>query len=187
MPRATESDDEPALAGRWQRLYWRACGPSFGFAASPGKSGNLGTPGLQFSPESDNQIFRESDKKGSDGADMEPSRRSPRYLVKDDAAPVVAEGSAGESLSAARRVSATDAARNFSDLINRVAYAGERFVIERGGKAMCELRSVEARRFTGADFLALLSTLARPSEEFLAAVEEITRRQDAVQPSAWEE
>jgi hypothetical protein len=46
--------------------------------------------------------------------------------------------------------------------------------------------SIAARRFTGADFLALLPTLARPSEAFLSAVDEITHRQAVVERSAWE-
>jgi len=41
---------------------------------------------------------------------------------------------------AARRVSATEAVRNFSEILNRVRYRGETFVIERGGQPICELR-----------------------------------------------
>ncbi|MBI3785487.1 MAG: type II toxin-antitoxin system Phd/YefM family antitoxin [Deltaproteobacteria bacterium] len=85
-----------------------------------------------------------------------------------------------------RVVSATDAARNFSDLISRVCYKGETYIVERGGKAMCQLVPAEARRCTGADLLALVTTLAHPADEFLHAVDEITQHQAVVESSVWE-
>jgi antitoxin (DNA-binding transcriptional repressor) of toxin-antitoxin stability system len=87
---------------------------------------------------------------------------------------------------AVRVVSATEAARSFSDLINRVCYRGETYIVERGGHPMCELSPVATRRFTGADFSAILPTLARPSEDFLKVVEEAIRRQASVDASPWE-
>ena len=39
-------------------------------------------------------------------------------------------------------VSVTDAHRNFSDYVNRVAYRGERFVLIRGGRPVAELAPV---------------------------------------------
>jgi antitoxin (DNA-binding transcriptional repressor) of toxin-antitoxin stability system len=83
-------------------------------------------------------------------------------------------------------VSATEAARNFSEIISRVCYRGDTYVIEKGGKAMCEITPVEIRSCTGADLLAVLATLPRPDEEFLAAVEEVSRRQAPIGPSPWE-
>ena len=53
-------------------------------------------------------------------------------------------------------VSATQAARTFSDLLNRVRYRGESFVIERGGEPICEMAPVKPPRFSGADLLDLL-------------------------------
>ena len=38
-----------------------------------------------------------------------------------------------------KRVAVTDVARNFADFINRVAYRGEEFILERGGKSVAEL------------------------------------------------
>jgi antitoxin (DNA-binding transcriptional repressor) of toxin-antitoxin stability system len=38
--------------------------------------------------------------------------------------------------------SVTDIARHFSDVINRVAFRGERFVLVRGRRAVAELRPV---------------------------------------------
>jgi antitoxin (DNA-binding transcriptional repressor) of toxin-antitoxin stability system len=92
---------------------------------------------------------------------------------------------AGE-YSAARRLSATEAARNFSELLNRVRYRGERFVIERGGVAIGELRPTAPVRFTGHDLLALLRSLPPVDDEFFDAVEEAARNQPRVPESPWE-
>jgi antitoxin (DNA-binding transcriptional repressor) of toxin-antitoxin stability system len=115
-----------------------------------------------------------------------PSRRA-LYEVEPEVAPRVREEPATMSGHGnARVVSATEAARNFSDLISRVCYKGETYVVERGGKVMCQLVPVETRRCSGADLLALLTTLARPAGEFLSAVEEVSRHQPLVEPSTWE-
>jgi antitoxin (DNA-binding transcriptional repressor) of toxin-antitoxin stability system len=83
-------------------------------------------------------------------------------------------------------VSATEAARRFSDLINRASYQGETFVIERGGKPLCQLGPIAEQRCTGADLLDLFARLPKPPDEFLDAVEEIIRNQEPVGPSPWE-
>jgi prevent-host-death family protein len=44
----------------------------------------------------------------------------------------------------ARKVSATEIARNFSDLVNRVRYRGEEFLIEKGGETVARLVPVES-------------------------------------------
>ncbi len=85
-----------------------------------------------------------------------------------------------------RRLSATEAARNFSELLNRVRYRGETFIIERGGEAVGELRPAAPSRFTGADFVALMSCMPPVDEEFLEAVEEAARTQPPIQVSPWE-
>jgi antitoxin (DNA-binding transcriptional repressor) of toxin-antitoxin stability system len=43
-------------------------------------------------------------------------------------------------------LSVTDTARNFSDIINRVAYKGERFVLLKGKKAVAEISPVKTGR-----------------------------------------
>lgn len=86
----------------------------------------------------------------------------------------------------AHTLSATRAARTFSDLLNRVRYRGEAFVIERGGEPVCEISPVKPPRFTGADLLALLRSLPKPDAGFWDAVEEATRQENRVPESAWE-
>jgi antitoxin (DNA-binding transcriptional repressor) of toxin-antitoxin stability system len=78
---------------------------------------------------------------------------------------------------AAHTLSATRAARTFSDLLNCVRYRGEAFVIERGGEPVCEISPVKPPRFTGADLLALLRSLPKPDAGFWDAVEEATRQE----------
>jgi prevent-host-death family protein len=51
-------------------------------------------------------------------------------------------------------VSATDAARNFSDILNAVEHRGEHFTIVRRGKVVAHIDPVSASR--GADVKALL-------------------------------
>ena len=87
---------------------------------------------------------------------------------------------------ATRRLSATEAARGFSELLNRVRYRGERFVIERGGVAIGELRPAAPVRFTGADLLALLRSLPTVDEQFFDDVEAVARNQPRLPESPWE-
>lgn len=56
-------------------------------------------------------------------------------------------------------VSATDAARNFSDLLDAVEHRGEHFTIVRRGKVVAQLGPVQAGR--GAEVKALLRRYRR--------------------------
>ncbi len=58
-----------------------------------------------------------------------------RYEVEPGAEPSVAEAVPVGLVPGARVISATEAARNFSDLTNRVSYRGETYTVERGGRA----------------------------------------------------
>jgi hypothetical protein len=83
-------------------------------------------------------------------------------------------------------ISATDAARNFSELVNRVRYRRQSFLVERGGRAVCEINPVyEATGFNGADLARLLNSLPEPAESYLDAVEEATRKQPPAEESRW--
>ena len=82
-------------------------------------------------------------------------------------------------------VSATDAARSFSELLDRVCYRGETFVIERGGEPVCEMSPVTPQRFTGADFLTLLHSLPKPDPGYWDAVEKSMKQTAAVPESQW--
>jgi hypothetical protein len=90
------------------------------------------------------------------------------------------------SIKGSRVISATEAARSFSELLDRVCYRGETFVIERGGEPVCEMSHVKALRFSGADFLTLLQSLPKPDPGYWDAVEDVTRQTPNVPESPWE-
>ncbi len=83
------------------------------------------------------------------------------------------------------RISATEAARSFSELMNRVRYRGESFVVERSGKPICEILPAKPPKFSGAEFANLLRSLPKPDEEYLAVVEEVVTKQPTVAESGW--
>jgi prevent-host-death family protein len=84
------------------------------------------------------------------------------------------------------KLSATEAARNFSDLVNRVYYKGETFVVERGGEPVCKISPAAPVRFTGAEFVQLLSKLPRPDHEYFDVIEGLNKKQEPLGPSPWE-
>ena len=69
-----------------------------------------------------------------------------------------------------RKATVTEVVRNFADYINRVAYRGERFLLERGGKVVAELRPVPEGRRLG-DLPGILDSLPHlgPDDPVLAA------------------
>jgi antitoxin (DNA-binding transcriptional repressor) of toxin-antitoxin stability system len=90
------------------------------------------------------------------------------------------------SIKGSRVISATEAARSFSELLDRVCYRGETFVIERGGEPVCEMSHVKALHFSGADVLALLQSLPKPDPGYWHALEDATRQTPTVPDSPWE-
>jgi hypothetical protein len=90
---------------------------------------------------------------------------------------------AAHSAQSSRVVSATHAARSFSELLDRICYRGESFVIERGGELVCEMSRVKPPHFTGADFLTLTHSLPKPDPRFWDAVKEATRQKLTVPKS----
>ncbi|HUK39870.1 MAG TPA: hypothetical protein VLX11_02460 [Candidatus Acidoferrales bacterium] len=85
-----------------------------------------------------------------------------------------------------RSISATEAARSFSELLDRISYRGESFVIERGGEPVCEMSHVKPLRFTGADLLSLLYSLPKPDSGYWDALAEATKQRATVPESPWE-
>lgn len=73
-------------------------------------------------------------------------------------------------------VTATDAARNFSDLLNRVAYRRETLVISRGGRAVARLSPalpLDGVKLADLDkLLAGLPGLGQDAAAFAADVED---------------
>ncbi len=69
-------------------------------------------------------------------------------------------------------VTATDAARNFADLLDAIEHRGEHFTIVRRGKAIAHLEPMN--RGLGADVKALLHR-HRPDPDWARDVDEIRR------------
>ena len=84
------------------------------------------------------------------------------------------------------RISATDAVRSFSELLNRVRYRGESFIVERGGKPICEILPARPPRFSGTELAKLLRSLPKPDSEYLAIVEDLIAKQPSVAESGWQ-
>jgi prevent-host-death family protein len=82
-------------------------------------------------------------------------------------------------------ISATEAARSFSDLLNRVLYRGEVFVVERGGQPVCRITPARPVKFTLRDLVHLLKTIPKPDPGYWDALEEINRNQPTPE-SPWE-
>ena len=87
----------------------------------------------------------------------------------------------------ATRVSATEAVRTFSDLLNRIRYRGEEFVIERGGEPVCRMTpAAAAGRLSLRELAALLREIPRPDEDYASDVRRAARKQGRLPPSPWE-
>jgi len=84
------------------------------------------------------------------------------------------------------RISATQAARSFSELMNRVRYRGESFVVERGGKPICEILPARPPKFSGAELANLLRSLPKPDEKYLAVIEDLIAEEPTVAESGWQ-
>ncbi len=68
-----------------------------------------------------------------------------------------------------KTISATDAARNFREVLNEIANSGETFRIERHGHMVAQLGpAAPTRRFTGRELVDLLQRLPTPDEDFAA-------------------
>jgi prevent-host-death family protein len=83
------------------------------------------------------------------------------------------------------KISATDAARRFSEILDRVQYRKESFVVTLRGEPVCEIVPVQPDTFTGRDLVALLRSLPHPDKEYLDTVEERIRNQPPFEKSKW--
>lgn len=85
-----------------------------------------------------------------------------------------------------RTLSATEFSKQLSDVLDRVHYQRETIVVERGGKAICQLTPVAApSRFMLSDLVALLETLPVADEEWAKAVAQNVAEQEAFEGLEW--
>lgn len=87
---------------------------------------------------------------------------------------------------AVTRVSATEAVRTFSDLLNRIRYRGEEFVVERAGEPVC--RMTPASSPSGLSFrelASLLREIPRADASYASDVRGAVRKQGRLPRSPW--
>ncbi len=83
------------------------------------------------------------------------------------------------------KISATEAARTLSELLSRVRYRGESFVIERGGEPVCRMIPAGPPRCTVADLVRILQTTAKADPDYLDTVAELARAQPKLPRTPW--
>jgi antitoxin (DNA-binding transcriptional repressor) of toxin-antitoxin stability system len=85
-------------------------------------------------------------------------------------------------------VSATEAAKSFGSLVDRVREERVSYVIERGGTPVARIGPVEQLSFTIADLRTWVATAPRVDEEYLRAVEGVVARHNRprVRRNPWE-
>ena len=84
------------------------------------------------------------------------------------------------------RISATELAKGLSDVLNRIRYRGERFVIERNGQAIATLAPLEEKRtLTLGEFVELLDSLPKPDDGFADDLEAIQAEQKKAELRDW--
>ncbi len=89
----------------------------------------------------------------------------------------------------ATTITATELARNLSDILNRVRYKGERFLVERNGEVAAEIKPPPvSRTITWGEFVKLWESLPKPDPGFWDDVEEAHRlmNQPLQEPPSWD-
>ncbi len=90
-----------------------------------------------------------------------------------------------------KTITATEAVRNFSEILNSIKYAGNEYTIVRGGKPIASIRPAEthAKALTLGDLAALVKTLPSLGEEaerFSRDIREARKHQPPVpEKSKW--
>lgn len=81
-----------------------------------------------------------------------------------------------------KRISATRAVRDFSEVLNTIKFQGAHYIIERGGKPIASMKSIDEKidAMTLGELKNLLKKLPRLEDEldaFASDLEEISRNQ----------
>ena len=85
------------------------------------------------------------------------------------------------------RITATELAKSLSDILNRVRYKGERFLIERKGEPVATLAPAAPvpGDITMRKLVAVLKDLGSPDEDFADDLEAIQSAQTKTSPPLW--
>lgn len=85
-----------------------------------------------------------------------------------------------------RTISATELAKNLSDILNRIRYRRESFVVERNGEPVASLGPIGAQRgISVRDLIVQLGDLTVPGDGFADDLEAIQAAQPAAEAPAW--
>ncbi len=81
-----------------------------------------------------------------------------------------------------KRITATRAVRDFSEVLNTIKFQGVHYIIERGGKPIASMKSIDEKidSLTLGDLQSLLKKLPKLEEEldaFATDLEEISKNQ----------
>ncbi len=85
-------------------------------------------------------------------------------------------------------ITATELARNLSDILNRARYKGERFIIQRNGEAVATIEPPDTVRPVSLRTIAAkLAKIPRPDDRFADDLEAILKemRQPMPEPPEW--
>jgi antitoxin (DNA-binding transcriptional repressor) of toxin-antitoxin stability system len=83
-------------------------------------------------------------------------------------------------------VSATEAVRTFSDLLNRIRYRGEEFVVERAGEPVCRMTpAAPTKTLSLRDLACLLREIPKPDADYASDVRRAARSQGRPPRSPW--
>ena len=87
------------------------------------------------------------------------------------------------------RITATELARSLSDVLNRIRYRGERFIVERNGEPIATIGpSGPAVGARWSDIVARIGHLKLPDEGFADDLEAIIAEQQPLEPPrAWDD
>jgi antitoxin (DNA-binding transcriptional repressor) of toxin-antitoxin stability system len=85
-------------------------------------------------------------------------------------------------------VPATEAAKTFGRLVDRVREERTTYIIERGGKPVAQITPLERGSFTVGAFKALIAALPAADKDYLAALDRVVQRhgRTRVRDNPWE-
>ena len=85
------------------------------------------------------------------------------------------------------RITSTELARSLSDVLNRVRYRGEQFVIVRNGEPVATLAPPKpTKSITLREFIEFLKENPFPDEDFAKDLEEIRSSQPLIEEPPWD-
>ena len=85
------------------------------------------------------------------------------------------------------RVPATEAAKTFGQLVDRVREDRATYIIERGGKPVAQITALDGRLFSFGALKTLVNALPRADADYLATLERVTtvRNKPRVRSNPW--